>query len=151
MKVKNVKDAVAASKYANDWQPGLDARRQQDKKRITAKAGVPISGSLYVEEAETSEQYGSHRWDYLFGVENQHKSKAVFAEVHPATGKEVKRILAKLAWLHEVVKAELSALPKDREFYWVATKGVHLRNEAQERRRLAKAGVRLVPRLELTL
>lgn len=142
--------AVKKSKYAAHWQNGLGARRQQDKsaKRITSKKGTPISGSIDLDAASRADDPQASRWDYLIGVEDKKSSLAVFAEVHRVDNSELSSVLKKLDWLLEFNRAELEGLPKERVYYWVATKGVYLGK--RERRHVASQGLTVVPRLELS-
>jgi len=78
---------------------------------------------------------------------------AVWIEVHPASTSEVTTLLNKLRWLKTWLKERAPALYKltaSQSYYWLATRGVHIRQGSPQARQLRLAGLSL-PRKRVTL
>lgn len=144
----NLEDCLNARALGSHIQTGLRALGQ-DRSRVKIRGSRRVSCSVNLDAALQKSFPGASRWDYGVGTVWKGMPEIVWIEVHPATSKDVKTVLGKLAWL----KDWLGSFPDPcgrvpSAFYWVATKDVHI--DGCRRRRLAAAGLKM-PRKVLLL
>ena len=99
------------------------------------------------------------RWDYGLGYRPaaERREQAVWIEVHPATTKEVDKVLRKLRWLQDWLNAGAGRLKRmtdradaDIRFVWIAGDGVNIPKNSRQARRLSQSALQR-PRKELRL
>lgn len=131
--------------------PGLGSAFRSGKQALNSAAkaavdhtGVALVGSIDLDAALVTARPNDPRWDY--GV--AHKADAgsrefiTWIELHPGSPGETKSIINKHDWLKSWLEAEGGAL---RHFpsrsVWIATKGVGIPKNSQDRRKLALKGI----------
>jgi hypothetical protein len=130
---------------------GLHALEGKHKRLVRTKTPGAVIGSANIDAAASESEPNANRWDYLIGVKKQ-RENAIFVEVHRAVTSEVDTVLRKLRWLDDFVNRELPGLRRgsfEEEYYWVATKGVHIPHRTSQYRRLALQGLHVVACLDL--
>lgn len=120
------------------YRVGLQALRGRDKDYVEARDPRKIKGSVYLEEC-----VDGGRWDYIIG----YGGNVLFVEIHSAHSKEVKKVLEKLRWLREWKSR--TSFANDRQYFWVATKGVKILKRSNYWKMLAQEKLRVVERLYL--
>jgi hypothetical protein len=147
------RDAVAATpglEYA--YQPGLQALRRRDRRRIQCEEPRKLAGSVDLDTTLWDSHANDARWDYGIGVRKRANAEVVlWVEVHPASSLHIGEVLSKLQWLKGWLRSSarrLRAFPA--RYLWVSSGKVTIPAGSRQRRRLAAAGIRLVgERLEL--
>jgi hypothetical protein len=82
------------------YQPGLQALRRADSKRISCRNKRALSGSVDLDGTLASLLPNDPRWDYGIGLSaHSAREKIVWIEVHPASSLHVGEVLKKLDWL----------------------------------------------------
>jgi hypothetical protein len=124
---------------AGAWRNGLHALAPRDGKHVAAQDTRALTGSVNVDSALKGQYPNDPRWDYGIG----HQDRLVFwIEIHPASGGEVKVVLAKLQWLKNWLKSNakgLNAMPK--AFIWISSGKTSFTLDAPQRKRFALLGL----------
>jgi hypothetical protein len=144
---------VARSKrLAAPLRVGKQALKGEHRKLLEEdRAAAQVTDSLDLDASEKAGHEDKPRWDYLVGVRGSAVGERVVAvEVHPATAKEVKVLLAKKLAAQVVLKAEQQAGLVDGGWHWLASKDIGLTRNTAEARRLQQAGIEF-PRQRLVL
>jgi hypothetical protein len=124
------------------YQRGLQALKHSDKSRITCANSRNCTGSVDLESALSDSCPNQPIWDYGIGYRTNGLSEMVYwVEVHPASSRNVKDVLNKLAWLINWLRSApmLNRLPK--RFVWIASGKVALPPHSPQRKRVAQAGI----------
>ena len=132
------------------WRPGLGALRGTHTALVRARRPRSITGSVGLDEALSKDEPGASRWDYGLGYRHADGvERAHWIEVHPATDKEVRPVLAKLTWLKTHLEENAPGLLEmtgqdvaTPAFAWIHTGYDHVRRASPSRRLLAESGVR---------
>jgi len=128
--VVKFKDAVLATPDVKKcWCKGLQALIKEDRKHIHAEDSNQLTGSVAIDEALRTKYPNCNRWDYAVGYRhsNSQTDKVYFVEVHPASGKQIKVILNKLAWLKQWLNNSAKTLnPLPKKFVWVSSSKVQI-------------------------
>lgn len=99
----------------------------------------------------TKELYkDASRWDYAIG----YNGKVYYAEVHPASSKNIDEMFKKRQWLEAWLRdkaTKLNYLPSGNpKFVWIATaSGIHLQPNSAQAKRLATMNMRPVKLFKL--
>jgi hypothetical protein len=112
-----------------------------------------LTGSVALDDVLKTKYPNDPRWDYGIGPRKGKREAAVWIEVHPASTSEVTTVLKKLQWLKNSLRNQ--ALPLDKltsaqSYYWMATRGVHVRPGSPQARQLQLAGLP-TPRVRVIL
>jgi hypothetical protein len=121
------------------YQIGLSALRDY-KRKINVQVTSKIAGSLDIDETTKKIYPNSNRWDCAIGYDG----KIYFIEIHSATGKEVKVVVAKLNWLKAwlVNKAPaLDRLKADKPFRWIQSGNFQIPKDSKHYRIAAQNGI----------
>lgn len=111
---------------ADNFKPGLQALRRNDRNAVSITDSRKLSGSIDIDKALESEYPNENRWDYCIGVRRTtHSDSLVWVEVHPANSSSVSAMLAKAKWLKSWLKSSgrpLTVLcPGRLDLRWVPT------------------------------
>lgn len=118
------------------------------KNRIKVKTPSKIAGSLDIDEITKRLYPNANRWDYAIGYDG----KIYFVEVHSASGKEVKVVIAKLLWLKGWLDSrapELNKLKGDRPYHWIQSGKFGILKDSRHYRIAAQNGILPKPYIEL--
>ena len=136
------------------FRPGKEALERRHRNQITCDDPQRLTGSIDLDSALKRDRVhaGKPRWDYGLGYRSAGASdQAVWVEVHPATTKEVSRVLDKLQWLRDWLNVEGEQLGRLTErtdpnvrFVWIASTRVAIPKNSPQARRLNKRGIRQV-------
>ena len=124
-----------------------------DSSRVQVARRRSLVGSVALDDVLRARYPDDPRWDYGVGLKKSARESAVWIEVHPASTSEVRTVLRKLQWLKNWLKTRAPALEKltgVRSYFWVATRGVHIRQGSPQARLLQLAGLSL-PRNRVNL
>lgn len=124
-----------------------------DSSKVQFASTRSLVGSVALDNALQARYPNDPRWDYGIGLKKSARQSAVWIEVHPASTSEVATLLNKFRWLKTWLKERAPALHKltaSQSYYWVATRGVHIRQGSPQARQLQLAGLSL-PRKRVTL
>ena len=124
-----------------------------DSSRVQVARRRSLVGSVALDDVLRARYPDDPRWDYGVGLQKSARESAVWIEVHPASTSEVRTVLRKLQWLKNWLKTRAPALEKltgVRSYFWVATRGVHIRQGSPQARLLQLAGLSL-PRNRVNL
>ena len=150
------KEAVRAAPRPVDgaYRPGKQALETGHRQRVTCEEPGRLTGSINLDSALMREAAHARapRWDYGLGYKPARGSeRAIWIEVHPATTKEVSRVLKKLQWLRDWLNSEAVQLRRltDRadariRFVWIASAGVKIPRNSPQARQLNKRGIQQV-------
>src|SRR3990172_8148590 len=137
---------------ASAFRYGLQALGN-DSSKVQFASTRSLVGSVALDNTLQAKYPNDPRWDYGIGLKKSARQSAVWIEVHPASTSEVRTVLGKLEWLKNWLKNRAPALQKltgVRCYFWVATRGVHIRQGSPQARRLQLAGLSL-PRKQVSL
>lgn len=96
-------------------------------------------GSVDIDQALERAFPQDNRWDYALG----YHQKTYFIEIHPADTSEVETLLKKYQWLKIFLAQQAPKLNQEpKEFYWIASGGVHILPDSRQAKRLAMSGLR---------
>ena len=134
--------------------PGTQALEKGHRNCVTCDDPGRLTGSIDLDSALKREpgHAGAPRWDYGLGYKPPKGSEqAVWIEVHPATTKEVSKVLRKLRWLRDWLNGEAEQLSRltDRadariRFVWIASAGVKIPRNSPQARQLNSRGIQQV-------
>ncbi len=139
---------VSLLALANAYQPGKQALGDYAGK-VDCEGSKRFTGSIDLDSALKSSYPDSPRWDYGLGLQTSGQEIAVWVEVHPAHTSNVREVLNKLDWLKGWLQSQANALwrltvrNRGRRYFWLATKGVHIRPGTPQARQLSRAGLEL--------
>ena len=124
-------------------QDGLRALSKQDRGFVSGGVRSRVSESLHLDEALRERYPGDPRWDYLLG--DSEKDRIVALEVHPATGSQVKQVIAK----KRAAMKQLAGHLTDGLWlwFWAASGKVGLAPQGKYRAQLEEAGIHFVGRM----
>ena len=117
-----------------------------DSSRVQSASTRSLVGSVALDKVLRARYPDDPRWDYGIGLKKSARVSAVWIEVHPASTSEVTTVLNKLKWLKNWLTNHAPALQKltgVRSYFWVATRGVHIRPGSPQARLLQLAGLSL--------
>ena len=150
------KSAVqAATRPVNDaYRPGIEALEKAHQKCVICEEAKRLTGSIDLDSALKREPRHARapRWDYGLGYKPARGSEqAIWIEVHPATTKEVSKVLEKLRWLRDWLNAEADQLNRltlradaKLRFVWIASDRVSIPKNSPQARQLNKRGIHRV-------
>ncbi|NLE58871.1 MAG: hypothetical protein GX616_10955 [Planctomycetes bacterium] len=142
MSFQNDVEQTAGLEHA--YQPGKQALRPADQKKVDAVAPRRLAGSVDIDEALGSLRPNENRWDYVVGWATKEKSEFLYwIEVHSASGTgAVDEILEKLAWLRRWLGGDGNRLSKyERKIVWIASGKSAFQQNSPQLKRLVAAGV----------
>lgn len=139
------------------YREGKQALEEQHRGRVTCVSPGRLTGSIFLDLALAREpgHANESRWDYGLGYRPPTgPEQAVWIEVHPATTREVGRVLEKLRWLKDWLNGEAeqllrmtnNATVRDKRFVWMASNGVKIPRGSRQARLLNKNGIGRVRR-----
>lgn len=143
---------AAPAPASGAWRAGLRALEARDRQKVDCSDPRRLTGSVSLDEALMGqpEHARANRWDYGLGYKppDDAREQAVWVEVHSATTREVSTVLRKLDWLKDWLKEEAGELlkltdrtPEARRFVWIASKGVNIRSNTPQARRLRQGNL----------
>lgn len=141
------KEAVKQTPLLKDHlKQGLQALGSHSK-QVKLNSSRFCEGSVDIDQALERLFPQDNRWDYALGYDG----KTYLIEVHPADTSEVETLLKKYQWLKKFLREQAPKLNQEpKDFYWIASKGVHILKRSSQSRRLDEAGLKL-PIEQLTL
>lgn len=138
---------AAGPPAADHFKPGLQALGGYAN-RIMCSEPRRFRGSVDLDSAFRHTQPHANRWDFGLGFSENGGESAIWIEVHPATTSEVKTVLEKLSRLQEWLNRDAPHLRKittrksgARNYFRIATAGVHINRSSPQFRRLSEAGL----------
>ncbi len=130
----------------NHWMPGLQALRAQDRPHINPSNPHDLRGSVDVDNALRPQQPNANRWDFAIGYRHTNRGNRdciYWVEIHTASDKEVKVVLAKLAWLKQWLDNGGQALREfERDFVWVSSGATHFTSSSPQSKQLSQSGLK---------
>lgn len=133
----------------NCFQSGLQALGKYSLK-IIPEDSSKCAGSLDIDACTQSLYPDENRWDYALSYD----SKVYFVEVHPAETGEISTVLRKLQWLKDWLShkaPEIYKLKANAPYFWIQSGRCNITMTSVQGKKLAKLGIRIVPRLNLPL
>ena len=142
------KKAVESTPDVKDaWNPGLQALRASDRRRLLPTAPRDLTGSVDLDTTLRNAHPNAARWDYAIGYRLNSREMIYWVEVHPATDGEISVVLNKFAWLTTWLSANAKQLNRfSREFVWISSSRASFTPLAPQAKRLASSGIRHVGR-----
>jgi hypothetical protein len=141
----NFKTAIRKTPHLDHaWEHGLRALRAQDRHHVEPEDSRRLTGSVDVDSALHAHEPNAHRWDFAIGHRHTNRSKecVYWLEIHGASDKEVKVVLAKLHWLKSWLKGSGSLLNQfERDYVWVSSGATSFTLGAPQRKVLAEQGL----------
>jgi len=141
----NFKTAIRKTPHLeNAWAQGLGALRAQDRPHVQPQDPRRLMGSVDVDSALQAHEPNEHRWDFAIGHRHTNRPKecVYWVEIHTASGKEVKVVLAKLHWLKSWLKSSGGLLNQfERDYVWVSSGATSFTLGAPQRKVLAEQGL----------
>lgn len=111
-----------------------------DPSRVVETDRSRVVESLDLDAATRREKPSEPRWDYLLGTSVDGPS-LIGLEIHNATAKEVRGVIAKKAAALDLLKQEMVPGSRVKAWYWVASGKVALTRGTAEARLLDQAGI----------
>lgn len=140
---------------AGAYHAGVQALEPADRARLDDKHLA--SGSLFLDAAlkKAKKHASANRWDYAIGIQLDGAGREVvlWLEVHHASSKQTKKVIAKLDWLKSWLASEAPRLASmQRRFVWLLSSVESNTNDRQRRNDLAEQHglVRVQGRLALS-
>ncbi len=115
-----------------------------NRTRVVAQPPRLVTDSVDVDTFLEAEHPNEARWDYLLGLD--HKVKIIAVEVHPATDREVSRVVAKKTWTQAELKKHLKSRSLVSKWFWVSSGTTGFTRTGMAQRRLNAAGIVAVGR-----
>ena len=140
---------------------GLQGLEEGDRKCIRKQSRTIFNGSVNIDASYREIEPQANRWDYGIGCQVDGVDFAVWVEPHSAASEhEISMMLRKLQWMKDKLATqkfeELRKLTEQtrkkglRQFWWVTTGRINIRNGTPQANRLAQAGLNF-PRKELNI
>ncbi len=135
---------------ATALKPGLAAVEHKYRNRLQPQNTRFVTGSVDLDGTLQAALPDANRWDYAIGYRpNGETHKVFFAEVHPASTAEVKRVLEKKRWLDSWLSGRALGQVHPRVYAWLATKGVHIRRGSPQEKQVQSQGIRVCQFLKM--
>ncbi|MBL7796646.1 MAG: hypothetical protein JNJ90_09100 [Saprospiraceae bacterium] len=142
------KTAVENTPDVSDgYQVGLQALGNYSQK-VNLSSNGKCEGSLDIDSCTRVLYPQENRWDYAIGYD----SKVYFAEVHSAQTNEVSTMLRKLEWLKNWLNNHAPEIKKIRAghpYFWIMSGKYDILPGSRQARKIAKAGMKPIPILNL--
>lgn len=126
------------------YRKGLGALPGMHKEHIRPEDTRKVTGSLDLDTWLRSTLPNDPRWDYAIGHQPMNlKHEIVYwVEVHPASDREIKVVLAKLEWLKNWLRNAAPLLnAMRREFVWISSGKTSFTLTSTQQKRFALLGL----------
>ena len=149
--------AVNSAADTLNFRNGLDAIFTKYKHQILYADSGQIVGSVDIDGDTKAKYPQTNRWDYVIGYKREDRTEvAYFIEVHPATDKEVARVMAKADTLKEWAlknAPDLWKMPKgiNGKIHWIASGKIKITLHSRERKLLLRHPFLLAPKTDIVL
>ncbi|MCK5055318.1 MAG: hypothetical protein KAT34_01575, partial [Candidatus Aminicenantes bacterium] len=98
----NVNKCLQDSNYADSYQPGLGAIKNQHRKKIRINNARNLKGSMDIDKACKYNEPNSPRWDYLVVIRKNNLENLALIEIHGAAKPgNAKEMIKKKEWLNK--------------------------------------------------
>ncbi|MDE5882373.1 MAG: hypothetical protein K2H60_11645 [Muribaculaceae bacterium] len=125
----------------NGFCVGKQAIKNSDRGKIEAADDRKLQGSLDIDSQVKMLYPHDPRWDYALSYDNM----MYYVEIHPAETSEVDKVVSKVRWLKNWLRAkapEIDKLPKAAYPYiWVQSGRYAILPNSKEMRKLSVAGL----------
>jgi len=125
------------------YKPGLQALRQVDRSRLTAKPARKLAGSVDLDTALAASAPRDSRWDYVVAWTRSNGECLHWVEIHDADRAGAPaEVCRKLQWLRAWLESDGRRLEEyPRRFVWVASGRSAFQQNSPQLKRLALAGM----------